>query len=77
MVWRRLPVFRSEGYLNSSREVVTPPNWLESPLSVHLSHAPQEDCETPATRKSVEAYLVFTPAKRPVLEIGDVNTIWS
>ena len=30
----------------------------------------------PLPEKAVEAYSVFTPAKRAVLEIEDVNTIW-
>jgi hypothetical protein len=48
---------------------------MKSRLSVHLSHAPA-GVERPLLEKAVEAYSVFTPAKRPVLEIEDVNTIW-
>jgi len=45
--------------------------------SADLSHAPAgRAVKRPVLEKAVEAYSVFTPAKRPVLKIGDVNTMW-
>jgi hypothetical protein len=46
-------------------------------LYVHLSPAHAERAvKRPLLEKAVEAYSGFTPAKRPLLKIGDVNTMW-
>lgn len=47
-------------------------------LSVHLSHAPAgRTVKRLLLEEAVEAYSIFTPAKSPVLETEDVNTIGS